>query len=420
MATANLLDTGWSINKTNSSIEFTTSSTAGIKFRMPSSASNKTGWAKGCISFNASKYSKIVIKYSKISTVGNTDLYCGVYNSISASSNDPATSSLVTSSFNKTNGGTITFNIPSSVSGTKYVGFYFYGNSNDADNGSSEHIYVTSIVATERTYTLTYNANGGSGAPGAVSGVISTTISSTVPTRTGYNFLGWSTSSTATSASYSAGDSITLNSDVKLYAVWKGKTYTVTYNANGGSNAPSSQTKTHGVDLILTEDTPTPPSRKTVTYTISLNPNGGTCDKSFIEVTDYTNYYFESWNTNIDGTGDTYYYNGKYTKNNKVTLYAQYSFDFYDREATLPTPIRKNYDFLGWATDPYATSGITGRYNPTNNVTLYAIWKCKGNAYIRDSNGEFSQYEILIYDGSGWNQYAPYIYTESGWTEYFG
>ena len=106
-------------------------------------------------------------------------------------------------------------------------------------------------------YTITYNANGGSGAPGATvytyasSG--STNLSSTIPTRDGYNFLGWSQSSTATTASYSAGQAWNLNNanNYNLYAVWQLKTYTVAYAANGGSSTPSSQTKTWGVNLTL-------------------------------------------------------------------------------------------------------------------------------------------------------------------------
>ena len=73
----------------------------------------------------------------------------------------------------------------------------------------------------DATYTLTYNANGGSGAPSSQSGATSYTVSSTKPTRSGYTFLGWSTSSTATSASYVSGNTITLSANTTLYAVWE-------------------------------------------------------------------------------------------------------------------------------------------------------------------------------------------------------
>ena len=58
------------------------------------------------------------------------------------------------------------------------------------------------------TYTISYNANGGSGAPSSQTKLHGTTLtlSSVKPTRTGYAFLGWSTSSSATSASYSSGE----------------------------------------------------------------------------------------------------------------------------------------------------------------------------------------------------------------------
>ena len=110
-------------------------------------------------------------------------------------------------------------------------------------SGSEELIARwTEIVYTHNLY---YNANGGSGAPGAQSQNTNTntsyrfTISSTVPTRTNYEFLGWSTSSTATSASYQPGGSITVgaNSAITLYAVWKQiYNYWIIFSARDGYN----------------------------------------------------------------------------------------------------------------------------------------------------------------------------------------
>lgn len=78
-------------------------------------------------------------------------------------------------------------------------------------------------------YTIQYNANGGTGAPGNSSKTYDTaiTLPSIEPTRDGYDFLGWSTSSTATSAAYTAGSSLstdlstTHGATVVLYAVWR-------------------------------------------------------------------------------------------------------------------------------------------------------------------------------------------------------
>lgn len=63
------------------------------------------------------------------------------------------------------------------------------------------------VTVTPSAYTISYNANGGSGAPDDQTKYHGTilTLSSTTPTRSGYTFMGWSTSSTATSASYQAG-----------------------------------------------------------------------------------------------------------------------------------------------------------------------------------------------------------------------
>lgn len=80
---------------------------------------------------------------------------------------------------------------------------------------------------TAQSYTISYNANGGSGAPGSQSVTAGgyTYLSSTIPSRSGYDFLGWSTSSTATTASYKPGAYFTTSKSVTLYAVWKKHTH---------------------------------------------------------------------------------------------------------------------------------------------------------------------------------------------------
>lgn len=73
------------------------------------------------------------------------------------------------------------------------------------------------------TYAVSFNANGGSGAPGNQTKTYgqTLTLSSTKPTRTNYNFLGWATSSGSSTAEYQAGGSYTNNAAVTLYAVWQ-------------------------------------------------------------------------------------------------------------------------------------------------------------------------------------------------------
>lgn len=72
------------------------------------------------------------------------------------------------------------------------------------------------------TYAVTYDANGGTGAPAAQSKThgVALALSSAVPTRSGFTFKGWATSASATVAAYQPGASYTANAAVKLYAVW--------------------------------------------------------------------------------------------------------------------------------------------------------------------------------------------------------
>ena len=88
-------------------------------------------------------------------------------------------------------------------------------------------ILTINYVAPQYTYELSFDANGGTGAPEALTygptadDSHTFVIPGTAPTRQGYTFLGWAEESNATSATIHAGDSIILSADKTLYAVWE-------------------------------------------------------------------------------------------------------------------------------------------------------------------------------------------------------
>lgn len=89
--------------------------------------------------------------------------------------------------------------------------------------GNTKKVDGCSICYPTVTFTITYNANGGTGEPASQtkeSGK-ALTLSSTKPTRQGYTFLGWATSAGASSAQYNAGSSFTTDANTTLYAVWR-------------------------------------------------------------------------------------------------------------------------------------------------------------------------------------------------------
>ena len=97
------------------------------------------------------------------------------------------------------------------------------------------------------TYTVTYNANGGSNAPASQTKTHGTalTLSGTAPTRAGYTFKGWSTGGSA--VQYTADGTYSADASVTLYAVWEANTYTVTFQDD--TTTIASATFAHGATL---------------------------------------------------------------------------------------------------------------------------------------------------------------------------
>ena len=267
-------------------------------------------------------------------------------------------------------------------------------------------LYVTT---NETDYTLSYNANGGTGAPASDTKTGTTsytfTISSTVPTWTGYDFLGWSTSSSATSASYQPGDPFTISTNTTLYAVWKKKTYTISYNANGGTNAPGSQTKTYGETLTLTTSKPSRANASAGSYTVTFNANSGSVTPTSASAARTTSYSFNNWNTAANGSGTSYASGANYTANAAATLYAQWTSSTTTAAVTLPSNVsRTGYTFNGWYTASSGGTRVGGAgasYTPTGNVTLFAQWTIITYTVNYNTNGGSGSFAAQTKDYGG-------------------
>lgn len=155
--------------------------------------------------------------------------------------------------------------------------------------------HIISINMKYRTYSMNYDANGGKNAPDAETFIYTDnfSISSTVPTREGYNFLGWSLSEDAENATYMPGDiwEEFSKSSYTLYAVWI-KVHTVTFDGNGGL--------VNGYESDV------------------MNATNGT-DITVFPTTMRNYYEFLGWNDEKNGNG-TYY--DALTVRSDLTLYA--------------------------------------------------------------------------------------------------
>lgn len=281
------------------------------------------------------------------------------------------------------------------------------------------------------TYGLYLYKNDGSGGYSWVSANMGCTYTPTAPTRTGYTFMGWSTSSTATSGV--SGIVMPTNTDwgfaTDYYATWRANTYTVRYNANKPSNASSSVASV--------------PGNSTWTYNSNATLGGSPTLTGWV----FGGWYREAACTNKVGNGGAALTtpNLSSTQGATVDLYAKWtpitytvsyngngstsgstasSSHTYDTAKNLTANgfARTGYTFKGWATSAngslaYSNSQSVKNFTTTSgsNIPLYALWTPVTIALRFDPQGgsNGTSNKDVTYDAALPNITSP---TRSGYT----
>ena len=242
------------------------------------------------------------------------------------------------------------------------------------------------LTAPVSTYTITFNANGGSGtAPASVS--VNAGDNYTIPgnttglTKTNYHFVGWNTNSSATTGLASLSN---IQADTILYAIWAIDQYTLILNGNGAQF------------LIISSQTYENAISGTATAGSFYSELESLLQLATISRAGYT---LLGWNTNSLATTALSQAQINSLSGN-TTLYAIWARNcivtFYGNGATSGTPpanievtegttitlpgntgglARSGYNFLGWSGDPYSTTTTTTATIINVDTRFYAIWE---------------------------------------------
>ena len=268
--------------------------------------------------------------------------------------------------------------------------------------------------AQQNTYTVTFDANGGTDdivkediAHGSkLSGIVPDE-----PQRDGYQFVGWNTDRNASSAL----DDYAITGDVTLYAVWKANSYTVYFNANGGEVTTSDKKVTY--DSVY-GDLPVPTR---VGYTFNGWYLGETLVNADTQVTTADSHTLAAhWTVNTYAV--TFYKNdgtdGVHDSKNDVA---------YDQAiGEVSQPLRTGYTFAGWAWNKTSSEADFAAGTELKNltaengatVTLYAVWRA--NTYTVTFNPNYegdtgSMSDMTFTYGTAQNLSAN-AFTRTGYT----
>ena len=322
-------------------------------------------------------------------------------------------------------GQTVEHGANATVVATPKAAYNFAGWYNGTTKVSSNASYTFAVTAnisltakfTIKTFTTTTaNSTGGTASVNKSSVEYGGSAIWTATPSTGYNFSKWSNGSTANPLTVS---NITANTHITPVFVLK--SYTVTWNPNGGSVSPTSTTKTHGSTLGTL---PTPTRAADVQYTYTFKgwftaATGGTQVSASTTVTRNVTYYAQ-WTATPRSYTATFNGNGGGTPS-PSTITKTYGSEL----GTLPTCSRTGYTFLGWYTASSGGTKISSATKITGTVTYYAQWSINSYTLTYNVNGgnAVSPTSKSVQYGSAYGTLptptkssdAEYTYAFAGW-----
>ena len=239
------------------------------------------------------------------------------------------------------------------------------------------------------TYKVSFNTNGGS--------MTATTKTVTydaeygtlpMPTRKGYSFTGWYTAAEGGNKIV-ASSKVAITSDITLYAHWEPGSFTVSFNANGGTSLTDSKS----VVYLTTYGALPIPTKTGYTFegwfTASV---GGTqiLETTPVNITEDQT-LFAHWSVNA--------YNVSFETGSKESSFESKRVTFDSPYGELPIPVRTGYTFDGWYTLKEEGLLITedSILKIGEDSTLYAHWiPNKYNVSFDVNGGDSEAWNIQV------------------------
>lgn len=341
-----------------------------------------TSWSSQSMTFSGT-FAKNTYYYLVLYSKSNSDMYYTTMDGLQPSATCATTATTYTIKYDA-NGGT---GAPGNQTKTHGTALTLSSTKPTKANGSNK---------VDGSFVITGNANGGYF---GTTSTTTTTITATT-TRTDtikYTFSKWNTNSAGTGTNYNAGASYTTEAGATLYAQYTSSTTT--------------GTTSYSNNAISKLATPSRANSTQATYTITFNSNGGSaCSNQSANKT--RKYTFGGWATSASATSA----NASASYNSATTVYAYWTHTDTTGSITLPTPTKSGYTFKGWATTSNATTADvgTGSYTPTGNITLYAVWGMDNSLIHYNDNGVDRLCAVYINDNG--NAVACIVYYNNNGT----
>ena len=188
-----------------------------------------------------------------------------------------------------------------------------------------------------------------------------------IPSKDGYEFLGWSLATTSTK--YITEISANQSGDVTLEAKWSKIPVfaTISYNLDGGKN-PENAPSEYEEGKTLTLPVPEKDGYDFLGWTLSSSSNKYITEIPATQTGKVTVY--AKWQKQIVMSAINYQLDGGKNPENAPNEYEE------GKTLTLPVPAKDGHKFLGWSLEEGSTSYVTEiSKDQTGEVTLYANWE---------------------------------------------